>query len=260
MAYSVSPKLGGGGLPRWRNWYTRMLEVHVPQGLEVRVLSWAQSIIFMENPLKNKDPKQELWDRTQQEVESIGDRLGMGIEENIKETVIALKVCGFGTTGSCEGHIDWGFPYPWIDVESLQAETNSIIGGRYDTLRNKFKDIEDVNNQNPSEKEEFEELQILQRKEVEDNEVVCQRLNQLLQEFYEQFPNNTVSKLVINKGPWNQSRLQPEGGQLRGLKAKKQYDEYLSTLSNEEKEKKLIEYREEMKKFTDFIKFKFFNE
>ncbi len=29
-------------MPRWRNWYTRMLEVHMPQGLEVRVLSWAQ--------------------------------------------------------------------------------------------------------------------------------------------------------------------------------------------------------------------------
>ena len=28
-------------MPRWRNWYTRMLEVHMPQGLEVRVLSWA---------------------------------------------------------------------------------------------------------------------------------------------------------------------------------------------------------------------------
>ena len=23
----------------WRNWYTRMLEVHVPQGLEVQILS-----------------------------------------------------------------------------------------------------------------------------------------------------------------------------------------------------------------------------
>jgi hypothetical protein len=26
-------------LGEWRNWYTRMLEVHMPQGLEVQVLS-----------------------------------------------------------------------------------------------------------------------------------------------------------------------------------------------------------------------------
>ncbi len=28
-------------MPRWWNWYTRMLEVHMPQGVEVQVLSWA---------------------------------------------------------------------------------------------------------------------------------------------------------------------------------------------------------------------------
>ena len=28
-------------MPRWRNWHTRMLEVHVPQGLRVRVPPWA---------------------------------------------------------------------------------------------------------------------------------------------------------------------------------------------------------------------------
>ncbi len=38
-------------MPRWRNWYTRKIEVLMPQGLEVQILSWAP---------KNDEPQRKL--------------------------------------------------------------------------------------------------------------------------------------------------------------------------------------------------------
>ncbi len=57
-----------------------------------------------------------IWIETRQEVSQLTDALGKGVDEGIKEAVVALRVYGFPTTGSCEGHLDWGLPYPWIDI------------------------------------------------------------------------------------------------------------------------------------------------
>lgn len=43
------------------------------------------------------------------------DRLGCPIDGGILETVVALNLLGFWTSQSCEGHLDEGLPYPWID-------------------------------------------------------------------------------------------------------------------------------------------------
>ncbi|MDQ3065197.1 MAG: hypothetical protein M3Q36_02915 [bacterium] len=40
----------------------------------------------------------------------------MRIDEKIKEAVIAIRMVGVQTEGSCEGHRDWGHPYPWISI------------------------------------------------------------------------------------------------------------------------------------------------
>ncbi len=50
------------------------------------------------------------------ETNQLADRLGLGIDDGIKETVAALRMHGFDTTGSCEGHLDHGLAYPWIDI------------------------------------------------------------------------------------------------------------------------------------------------
>lgn len=48
-------------------------------------------------------------------LDSTVDGLGLGIDPGIKHAVAAFNARGFITTGSCEGHLDRGFPYPWID-------------------------------------------------------------------------------------------------------------------------------------------------
>ena len=51
-----------------------------------------------------------------EEIESITDGLGKGIDPGIKESVVAFKLDDFPTNQSCEGHSDEGLPFPWVEV------------------------------------------------------------------------------------------------------------------------------------------------
>lgn len=51
-----------------------------------------------------------------EEVDTMADNLGMPIDEHIKKIVIALRMYELATDGSCEGHLDHGLPYPWVDM------------------------------------------------------------------------------------------------------------------------------------------------
>ncbi len=50
------------------------------------------------------------------EVARLKDRLGTPVDEGIFETVVLLNLLGFRTSQSCEGHLDHGAAYPWVDV------------------------------------------------------------------------------------------------------------------------------------------------
>lgn len=60
--------------------------------------------------------KQIAWDKKKKEVDSWGDKRGLGIDKRIKEAVVALNMLGFPTTASCEGHLNWSEHTPWVDV------------------------------------------------------------------------------------------------------------------------------------------------
>ncbi len=51
------------------------------------------------------------------EVDKTADALGKPIDNGIKETVVFLNALGITTTGSCEGHMKNGLPWPWVDIE-----------------------------------------------------------------------------------------------------------------------------------------------
>lgn len=82
-------------------------------------------------------------------VDEITDRLGMPVDEGIKQTVIYLQALGFPTNGSCEGHPNkkHGLDFPWVDVgeehpthknwfknEKLMAKIHSNLGRLYYNL------------------------------------------------------------------------------------------------------------------------------
>lgn len=45
------------------------------------------------------------------------------IDEGIFDTCVALNLLGFTTTQSCEGHLDWGIPAPWVQIVNEEART-----------------------------------------------------------------------------------------------------------------------------------------
>lgn len=47
----------------------------------------------------------------------IVDRLGTHIDPMILPLVATLRMCGIPTCASCEGHMDHGERYPWVNVE-----------------------------------------------------------------------------------------------------------------------------------------------
>jgi hypothetical protein len=50
------------------------------------------------------------------ETNAITDALGHPVDEHIKKLVTALHLHRIPTTSSCEGHLDHGEPYAWIDI------------------------------------------------------------------------------------------------------------------------------------------------
>lgn len=79
------------------------------------------------------------------EVNRIVDGLGLPVDKKIKRGVAALRLLGFHTTASCEGHDDWGLQYPWIEInngpefslrdtaekQAMEALLNEFYHGRY---------------------------------------------------------------------------------------------------------------------------------
>jgi len=205
--------------------------------------------IFGNKPERNKE---EEWAHLAQKIERIVDGLGEHLDEGIKESVIALKANGIGTTGSCEGHLDRALPYPWIDVGSTLAEEHNVIGSRFYLLRKKYQ--RGMQGGEIMSEEDMNELQELTDIQTEANEAALIRLSNLLSEFNETKEDNDIN-LAITKRIWKLGRLQPEDVPTGSSKMIK---EQLSVISEEELELNLKKYREEMNRFAQFLKKCFF--
>ena len=49
-------------------------------------------------------------------VATFTDKLGATVDSGIFEMVVALNLLGLHTLQSCEGHLDHGYPYPWVTI------------------------------------------------------------------------------------------------------------------------------------------------
>src|SRR5579862_3856182 len=72
--------------------------------------------------------KQVAWEAKRREIDQLIDGLGLGIDEGIKETVVAFNMLGLNTSGSCEGHLDHGLTTPWVDIEAPGRPETEFIG------------------------------------------------------------------------------------------------------------------------------------
>lgn len=196
--------------------------------------------------------KERMWTATSQQVEATKDRLGKGIDEGVKQVLVAIKVNDFGTTGSCEGHLDRALPYPWIDIESSLAESN-LSNPRFQELKEKVRS--EHKGGDKISKEEKEEYDSMVKAVMEANLAEHKRLTELLDEFYKSSDEKTP-RLIAKKGPWNQSRLQPIDVPKGGTR---EIQEALAQLTAEQKKRNLTLYRNEINGFAEFLKDRFFN-
>ncbi len=49
--------------------------------------------------------------------ESLKDKIGDPVDNKIKNLVAAMIMMGVKTLSLCEGHKNWGLPYPWIEFD-----------------------------------------------------------------------------------------------------------------------------------------------
>lgn len=203
---------------------------------------------------ETQNSKEAKWGQIEAEVEHKVDKRGMVIDNGIKRLVVSLKAHGFGTTGSCEGHLDRGFPYPWVEVESELAE-KLLSDPRYNVLGEKARLFTKKQaNMTISEINEYEQSV---NSQIKMNEEAFERLTLVLRDFYKANPPNRPEgvQLEIQKGPWNQSRIQP-----KGMSSLPRVKEIQSYWSEEQKAANLAAYRKEIDRFAEFLKQKFFSE
>ncbi len=196
--------------------------------------------------------KQLVWDRYVTAVDRAVDGLGTPIDDGIKEALIALKVNGFGTLASCEGHIDRGLPYPWVAIGSQLAEENSYTKSRFAALK-KVALVERRGGEKMSDSDRSEFQELLETEMAANYESYIQ-LQTILSDFFE-FEAIDNPTLVIEKGPRNIGRLRPANvieGNLQQLKEK------LAKMSPEDVENALDHYRSDMENFARFLKRQFF--
>jgi hypothetical protein len=62
------------------------------------------------------------WIEVSEKFSRVTDKLGTPIDDGIFDTVVALNILGFVTSMSCEGHLDHGLPYPWVDVTNKKDD------------------------------------------------------------------------------------------------------------------------------------------
>lgn len=196
--------------------------------------------------------KTEVWNSIVKQVETIVDGVGEPVDEGVKEPVVALKTHGFGTKSSCEGHLDWGYPYPWIEVGSQLSEADNRISSRFSVLKKSLrKERTEGQKMSDADKVEFEELV---NKQAVENEEALQRLDELLVEFNETLDDKSVGLELVYRD-WSGARLQSMGVDTSSVRTLK---EELAKIPKEELENKLRLYQGVMQSFGLFLKEKYF--
>ena len=206
--------------------------------------------------------KKKAWEDMEKKVASWGDALGMGIDPQIKKMVIILNLLDFKTMQSCEGHMDWGLPYPWVRMTTETPKIEKLIQERNSTWALRDKKHEEIAKKHPDlsfgdalRKEESQELNDIYKKSHKLNDAVekalisgIEPLHALLEEFYADRKIDPDAMLIINpQAVRDLFELSSVGGVWQIAR------------SDAEKRKKLQDYQREMNEFADFLTQRYFS-
>lgn len=119
------------------------------------------------------------WDEGIAFAQRLVDGMGCPIDEGILEVVVSFNLLGLRTCQSCEGHLDDGLPYPWIDFET--DEFPAFQQALEEMDRDELSDEE--------KEEKGEQLFVLaEALTAHGRGRLYTHLEQLLDDYYEQFP------------------------------------------------------------------------
>lgn len=190
--------------------------------------------------------KQNLWQQRSRELDNIKDGLGKGIDNGIKETVVALNVLGINTTQSCEGHLDWGTGAPWIDLRAPNID--ELAHQMYDAFETARTTSQNAG-RGPSEEDKqlFNKAHELRLEVKRRNLEEAAKAMGLLDTFYKDRDVPYDRRLIISIASAEYNRIESQGA------------EFQETASPETKQQKLVEYQHEMQAFTAFLKDTYFS-
>jgi hypothetical protein len=181
--------------------------------------------------------EKQKWDEVAEKFSHVTDKIGMPIDKGILETVVALNALDIRTSMSCEGHLDHGLPYPWVDVELTESPRNQSDPPEIAIIRVNIRELQMqiFKSTTPEMKQKQQEEQRVQLEERF-------KLFKVLSEFYQGRAVSFDRIITIEHG-----RIRSQGG------------DYLPLLIEDERAKKMNEYRDEMRDFTDFLKTIYFD-
>lgn len=176
--------------------------------------------------------------RTQ--LQNTKDKLGKTIDEKIFDTILYLNAHGLNTSASCEGHLDRGLAFPWVDFSSSDEKKKENLNNVSDELRGLL--VETKNNYNNkdviSKKRQQDEILA----EISQNNYEqIKKLIDLLGAFYKSRKTTADMRLIVIDRATD-FRLQPQGGILQKNRPENEREEYL------------IKYQKELSAFTLFVK------
>lgn len=188
------------------------------------------------------------WKEALEQWGRVTDTLGQPIDPGILETVAILNLLSLQTTGSCEGHLESGLAYPWIDLEATHPD-RVRREAEWDALNDRFMELCERNNSGLPIKIGARAAEFLHQREAVGHEIYAEqhrmirRLMGYLDQFYARHRSAYDRHLTLFPfHTFDTMRLLSVGGFVS------------ETLSEEEKRLKLPEYQEEMRLFTEFLK------
>lgn len=198
------------------------------------------------------------WDDLVKHFCSVSDRLGMPIDDEIFDTVVALNALDITTIMSCAGHItrdEGDVRYPWIDFSASDATIKDIekeqqelrkraekLQNKLTRLRKKNTDRERIQSMTTKSRAAWHEYHSLGHKLSKLQVPMRRKVVEYLIQFYEHrsvpFDRRLTLRVLASH-----TRMESQGAA----------DFYL-TEPREVQLQKLAEYREEMREFTEFLK------
>ncbi len=200
-------------------------------------------------PPPDRHARETAWNAMKTRIDRIIDGEQRGIDEGIKEPVIALKLLGVNTSQSCEGHLptaDNSSLYPYVSIEAEGAEALSKRVSESGLLANKlFAEHADPEVIRKLADEHSALLTELRRVNLRETKKVMG----LLAEFYAVRQPTPERRLIAHVEGTGNCRIKPQGGDLQDLED-----------SPHVQEERLKQYQEEMREFGSFLKEKYFNQ